>query len=166
MKKAFWIAGICAALAGCGLHFLYDIFPVPLVALLAPVNESVWEHLKLLYWPTLGAACVLSRKAEQPQRLWSAFFFAELSMPVFLMGIYYLLKTGFGVERLSLDIFLYFLTMGSGFLLAQRLYTKSRPERCIGLSLLLFLLYGISLLLFSFGGPDLEVFTAPTACIF
>ena len=40
-------------LAGTLLHFLYGLSgEFFLVGLLAPVNESVWEHLKLALWPT------------------------------------------------------------------------------------------------------------------
>ena len=47
-----WIAAwLGAALAGTALHFLHSWLPNPLTALFAPVNESVWEQLKLLFWP-------------------------------------------------------------------------------------------------------------------
>lgn len=62
MKKRFWLAFGIAVLAGTGLHFLYDVCPAPLVGLFAPVNESVWEHLKLFFWPTLAAAFVLTQE--------------------------------------------------------------------------------------------------------
>ena len=40
-------------LAGTLIHFLYGLSgEFFLVGLLAPVNESVWEHLKLALWPT------------------------------------------------------------------------------------------------------------------
>ena len=40
-------------LAGTLLHFLYGLSgEFFLVGLLAPVNESVWEHLKLALWTT------------------------------------------------------------------------------------------------------------------
>ena len=29
-------------------HFIYNIFPNPLFAIFFPVNESIWEHMKLL----------------------------------------------------------------------------------------------------------------------
>ena len=45
MKKRFWLAFGIAVLAGTGLHFLYDVCPVPLVGLFAPVNESVWGSI-------------------------------------------------------------------------------------------------------------------------
>ena len=30
-------------------HFVYNIFPNNITALFFPVNESIWEHYKLLY---------------------------------------------------------------------------------------------------------------------
>ena len=30
-------------------HFLYEFLPNPIFSILFPVNESIWEHMKLLY---------------------------------------------------------------------------------------------------------------------
>ena len=39
-------------LAGSGLHFAFDWSAGwPPLALIAAVNESIWEHLKLAFWP-------------------------------------------------------------------------------------------------------------------
>lgn len=159
MKKKFIIAAVLASLLGFGLHFLYDFLPGSLSALISPVNESVWEHLKLLFWPTLLAAFYLSGRSDKPQRLWAAFFIVLLLMPLFLLGVYYLLKTGFGVSALWIDIGLYFITMYLGFFLAYLLYTRAQPEKAGGILLLLVLLYGVCLILFSFAAPSLEIFT-------
>ena len=88
MKKRFWLAFGIAVLAGTGLHFLYDVCPVPLVGLFAPVNESVWEHLKLLYWPFLAAGFFLCLHAPDAPRAWSGFLLAQLVMPLALLGTY------------------------------------------------------------------------------
>ena len=164
MKKSFIIAAIVAGLLGFGLHFLYDFVPGCLSALISPVNESVWEHLKLLFWPTMLAAFFLARKSENPHRLWAAFFVTLLLMPLFLLGVYYLLLTGFGISSLWIDIGLYFVTIFLGFLLAWFLYSKAQPEKSGGILLLLVLLYGACLILFSFAAPPLEIFT-PQAVI-
>ncbi len=158
MKKRFILAAVLAGLAGTALHFLYDLIPGVLTGLISPINESVWEHLKLLFWPTLAAAFVLTRKAPKPQRLWAAFFVSLLAAPLFLLGIYYLLLTGFGVERLWVDIALYYISMFFGFFLAWRLYNRSTPEKWGGFLLLLLLLYGSCLILFTFAAPPLEIF--------
>ena len=72
IDRRTWIAFVIAALAGSGLHFLYTLLPCPVTALIAPVNESLWEHLKLLFWPGLIASLALARRDERallPTRL-------------------------------------------------------------------------------------------------
>ena len=56
------VIGVPAIVAGgVLLHFLYEWSghrrPI---ALLWPVNESVWENLKMPYWPLLVVTCVES----------------------------------------------------------------------------------------------------------
>ena len=30
-------------------HFVYDALPSPITAIFFPVNESIWEHIKMLF---------------------------------------------------------------------------------------------------------------------
>ena len=161
MKKRFWIAFGIAAAAGTGLHFLYALLPLPLTALIAPVSESVWEHLKLLYWPFLIAAAVLSRSMKEPLRAWSGFLTALLLQPLVLTAIYYLLRSGFGIESMWLDIGLYYVVLGAGFFLAYALYGSGRTESILGLLIVLAAIYGVSLMVFSLAAPHLPIFAAP-----
>ena len=160
MKKRYLLAGFLAALGGSALHFLYDALPTPLVAIFAPINESPWEHLKLLFWPTLIAACALTQRSKEPQRVWSAFFLALILMPIFLLGVFYLLVY-LGADSLAADITLYFVTMLGGFALAYFSSHNRRIERHGGFLLMLVILYGSALILFSFAAPDLPVFRSP-----
>lgn len=52
-KNIFW--GILFInLFGILLHFLYDFSgKVLIVGIFAPINESVWEHLKLGFYPII-----------------------------------------------------------------------------------------------------------------
>ena len=95
MKGRFFLAFVLAALVGSALHFGYDLCPSPLVGLICPVSESVWEHLKLLYWLFLASGFLLNRKAQDAQAAWSGTLAALLVMPAFLLGIYYTLESGF-----------------------------------------------------------------------
>ena len=89
MKRRYFLAFVLTALAGSALHFGFALCPSPLVGLFCPVSESVWEHLKLLYWPFLAAGFVLNRKAENVQAAWSGTLTGLLFMPAFLLGVYY-----------------------------------------------------------------------------
>ncbi len=160
-RRAYVIAAVVTALAGRALHFLYDVLPNPLTALVSPINESVWEHLKLLFFPTLVAAAVLSLREPYPHRLWSGFFAAQLAMPTALTAVYYLLSAGFGVESTAVDIALYFAAMLFGFYLAYRLRESGRLERAAPWLLLPAALYGSALILFTFAAPSLPIFQPP-----
>ena len=158
MKKRYILTFVLTALAGTGLHFLYDLWPVPIVGLFAPVNESVWEHLKLLYWPFLAAGFFLARKQNDRVRVWSSLLAAQLVMPLALLGVYYLLLGGFGVQSLAVDVTLYYLALALGFWLSAQISRKNFSTAWAGILVILVGLYGAALILFTLAPPDFPIF--------
>lgn len=163
MKKRYLIAFVLAAAAGTALHFLYGILPNPLTALISPVNESVWEHMKLLFWPTLAAAAVLAAMSRHKIRIWSGFLLSLLVMPAFLLCVYYSLKCAFHIESLAIDLALYYGTMAGGFWLAYLSAKSRRLQRAAPWLLLPVMLCGAALILFTFAAPPLPIFLPPQA---
>lgn len=53
IKKIKFISIFIILLLSIINHFLYEIFPNTLFSILFPVNESIWEHMKLISTPTL-----------------------------------------------------------------------------------------------------------------
>lgn len=53
LKKIKFICIIGIFLLCFLFHFLYDWFPNGMFAIIFPVNESIWEHMKLFYTSTL-----------------------------------------------------------------------------------------------------------------
>ena len=65
MKRTVWIWELfgfaITALGGTLLHFLYDLSGEAIwIAPFSGVNESTWEHMKLLFWPMLIFAVIQS----------------------------------------------------------------------------------------------------------
>ena len=62
MKKdlALWqfAAFVITVALGSVLHFLFDWTGTRLLAPISAVNESTWEHMKILFFPMLIFACV------------------------------------------------------------------------------------------------------------
>lgn len=52
-KKWNIIGTIFTLIIGTLLHFLYEWTGGSLTAILGAVNESIWEHLKLVFWPVI-----------------------------------------------------------------------------------------------------------------
>lgn len=161
MKKRWIAAAFLAALFGTAMHFFYDVWPSPLVGLFAPVSESVWEHLKLLYWPFLLFGGWLAHGSQVPAKTWNGFLLSQLIMPAALLSAYYVLRCGFAVEGLWVDILLYYLALALGFFLAWRRSTAPYRERDLGTLVALNGLYAMCLILFTLAAPALPIFQAP-----
>ena len=61
MKRTVWLWQLfgfaVTSLLGTVLHFLYEwLGEAVWIAPFSGVNESTWEHMKLLFWPMLAFA--------------------------------------------------------------------------------------------------------------
>ena len=160
MKRRFVLAYVLAALAAAGLHFAYAWLPVPVIGLLAPVRESVWEHLKLLFTPFFLSAFFLGKWEEDKTKFWSGMLAALLVMPVVLLGGFYTLSAGFGLQALWLDLLLFYLTLAHGYVLGYRLVRSGRAIVLVGGLVIAAGLYGAALVLFTYAPPELPIFLA------
>lgn len=147
---------VLATLAGSCLHFVYAFLPNPVTALFSPVNESLWEHLKILFWPGLVSALALSRGGDRgtlAPRLLSL-----LLSGAAMLGVGYGYHILLGGESLAFDIVLYVLAMALCFLLPgafRKPFSAGRRE----LIVLITAAVGAAILLFTFLPPALLLFT-------
>lgn len=72
---------IFVMLTGTLSHFLYDWSGQnPVVGLFTPVNESIWEHMKLLFFPMLLYSLIMILKyRRQYPHIASALFFGLIA---------------------------------------------------------------------------------------
>jgi len=155
-KLLLW-AFLLSTAAGVLLHFLYGWLPSPLTAIFSPVKESIWEHLKILYWPLLGAALLLTRGGERGCR--APWLLSLLVVCGTMLGAAYWYHLIFQGEEMLFDLILYFLLMAAGFLL-PRLFVPlaGRGWWSEALWVLVLLLGGV-MLLFTFLPPVHPLFT-------
>jgi len=116
-KRQLAVTWIAAILAGCVLHFVYEWWPNAVTALFSPVNESLWEHVKLVYWPFLGAALCLNRGRPGGTRPW----LLVLPLPcVLMLGLGWVYNVMLDGQSMWVNIAIYVLVMTLGFWLATR----------------------------------------------
>lgn len=103
-KKILKIIGVIIAFILCfPFHFLYDKFPCFLTSIFAPVNESIWEHMKLLFGSIIVSGIIqkliiIYRKEKVNNICFSNFIGALLSIPIFLilfLPIYFIIGENF-----------------------------------------------------------------------
>ena len=148
-KRALILTCLLAMLAGTGLHFLYEWLPNPVTALLSPINESLWEHIKILYWPYLAASAFLAWGRPTGMRPW-LLSLVILCPLMLVLGL--LLHAALALHALWLDIALYLGLMAFGFWFPVRFSGPFRGWRWRIPAILAFLL-GALILLFTFFPP-------------
>ena len=138
-------------LLGAFFHFIYEIsgFLKP-IALIGAVNESVWEHLKIGFWPAFIWAIieffVLSKRTKN-------FFIAKgisfTLIGLLITGLFYAYTILTGLESLAIDISIFFVAIAVAQIISYRIMIIKRYHRVlnvIGVILILVNLIAFSLL--------------------
>lgn len=151
-------------LIGSIFHFIYELCgKFFLVGLLAPVNESIFEHMKLALLPTLlwWALYPIKHKQGIDKNAWFTAGFISMLVSSLLMPMLYYFYTGaFGVELMVVDIVILLICLCAGQLLGLHFYRhgKGLPFR---ISLLLMLTLVILFAILTIIPPPLPMFQDP-----
>ena len=151
------------SLGGTLLHFLYDwLGNAVWIAPFSSVNESTWEHMKLLFWPTFLYATVqyfFFRKR-------SDFFCVKLKG--ILLGlllipiIFYTYNGAVGTSPDWLNIAIFFLSAAVAYLYETRQFKKETAScKNSRLSFLLLCTIAVLFVAFTFSPPELSIFKDP-----
>ena len=118
--KKLILCYLAAAALGVLLHFLFDWFPNPVTALISPVRESVWEHVKLIFYPLLAAALYMGRGGDGLGRApWLLSMAAACTVLLCTGYVYHIILRG---EAVPVDLILYLFALAMGFLLPRTLW--------------------------------------------
>ena len=114
---------ILTILLGSVFHFLYDFSEQnPFTALFTPINESVWEHLKLLFFP-LFFVTIIQYYVIRPMK--TAFFGSRLAGAwggmAFIVIFFYIYTAVLGTDLLLMDLLLFVIGVFLSFYLSSRL---------------------------------------------
>lgn len=149
------------------LHFAFESSDRNfLVSLVAPINESVWEHLKMVYWPTVlwwtAGYLVFKEKKNLSFRRWTQAMAISVFFGLFIIIVWYYLWAGaFDVESSWVN-FSSMISIPIAQLLAIHVYRVTKP-RWIYSAPGVFVMIALSLMLayFTYNPPMLPLFAVP-----
>ena len=145
----FWLTLAAALALGVLLHFLYTWLPYPIVALFSPVRESIWEHLKIIFWPMLLSGLFLGGKRGLTPWLFSLLTVCGLML---LLGwLYNVVLQG---ELDTFNIILYVVLMLIGFYLPRILWPLTEWPGVGAACAMLTVLLAALMVVFTFAPPD------------
>lgn len=156
-------------LLGVLLHFTYEwsgnnFF----VGLFSAVNESTWEHLKLVFFPMLvlttwnifnikkSFRCTDALKEQfLPVRTLSI-----LATMLFIVIIFYTFTGVTGKNVDFINIAIYFLTIAFGFFIEKRIYKNGAFINNTA-SIAILLVFTFLFFIFSYHSPNVGIFSIP-----
>ena len=152
-------------LLGSALHFVFafsgDLRPV---AIIAAVNESVWEHLKIGFWPALVWAIIeLFAFGTRTKNFLFAKGAAFTLGALLITGIYYVTKAA-GIDSLPVDIVNFFVSIMIAQIISYRLILVQKGYKVlnvIGILLIIACIVAFSTL--SYYAPHNPIFLDPVS---
>jgi hypothetical protein len=149
------------SLVGSVLHFAFEWSgDWPPMGVIAAVNESVWEHLKIAFWPALFYALFEYPFLRGQTRNFAVAKAAGIYvMPVAIVVLFYSYTAIIGGEILIVDILIFVVAVALGQLTSYRLLTIERlPAWLDKLGIAMVVLLAAALGVFTFYPPHLPIF--------
>ena len=167
MKKSLglwqFVGFTFAVVFGTLLHFLYGWVKTPTTAILSAVNESTWEHMKILFFPMLLFAVLQSFffKKEFPT-FWRIKLVGTLVGVLSIPILFYTVGGAFGKTPDWLNIAFFFFSAAGGYLIETWLFRRESTVQSGKLwPLIIFILIGLLFVLFTLFPPKLPLFQDP-----
>ena len=128
-RSILWqTAGFAAAtFGGTILHFLYDWTGGSiLVSPFSGINESTWEHMKLLFWPLLLFALIQRQFFREQENYWCVKL-AEILLGLTLIPVLFYTWGGvYGQSPDWINIAIFHITAALAFLFEQWAFKQNR----------------------------------------
>ncbi len=151
------------SLGGTLLHFLYDwLGKARWIAPFSGVNESTWEHMKLIFWPMLVFAIVQSLFFRDRDDFWCIKLRGSLLGLGLIPVLFYTYNGVIGKSPDWLNIAIFFISAAISYYCEAR-WLKNGATRCKRprLAFALLCLIAILFVVFTFLTPEIGIFKDP-----
>ena len=166
LKTVQIVVIILAIVFGTLLHFTYEWSGENrIVGLFSATNESVWEHLKLVFYPMLILAIVeyfvVKKEANNYIEAKSLGIFLAIA---FIIVFYYTYTGIIGKTFFIIDILTFIISIILGEWVSYKLMIRKSESTTLSkiLSSAIIFYFLISLILFTYNPPNINLFKDPT----
>lgn len=169
MKKTLFTSQILGfvftGIMGVILHFLFDwTNQNVLVATFSAVNESIWEHMKLLFFPMFIFALIESRYVgKEYKNFWCIKLIGIVLGLMLIPAMYYTINGAFGITPDWVNIAIFFVIAAISYFVETKLFKKADLNcKSPALALLVLWLIALVFVVFTFIPPNIPIFEDPT----
>jgi len=158
------IGALFATFAGSALHFVFEwAGRLKPVALIAAVNESTWEHLKIAFWPMLiFAVFEYFMYGKEKSNFLLAKAFSFYLVPIAIIGLFYG-YTAIIPDNLFFDIGIFVIAIILGYYFSYKIMSIEKKILPEWIPLILILLIILAFSLFTYFPPKMFLFLDPVS---
>lgn len=148
---------------GTILHFLYEwLGNAVWIAPFSGVNESTWEHMKLLFWPMFLYAVFQSFFFKNRENYWCIKLKGTLFGIILIPILFYTYNGVIGKSPDWINIAIFFICAAAAYIYETQLFKKEEtdckhPKLALGALCIIALLFVI----FTFATPQIDIFKDP-----
>ena len=165
LKNTQLIVILSSLILGTLLHFTYEWSGNNLfVGSLSAVNESIWEHLKLVFYPMLIAMIIEYFFVKKDVNNYIEAKTIGIFTAIFFIIVSFYTYSGIiGTSVIVIDILIFIISIILGEYVAYRLM-KRKDESTVSIIILLFLL--LCFIIFTYAPPEVNLFRDITTGMF
>lgn len=155
------IGFIFISIVGTLFHFTFQLSGYnKVIGAISPVNESVWEHLKLVYFPLMIFSLIeYFYIKDKANNILVGKAVAAYIMPLTIVVIFYSYEFITGAHSFVIDISSFFISIIIGQILSYKILSMEEiPSICSIISGIAIIILGVIFVIFTFYPPNLEIF--------
>jgi len=151
------------SLLGTLLHFMYEwLGEAVWIAPFSGVNESTWEHMKLLFWPIFIFAIIQSFFFRDRGNFWCVKVRGILLGLVLIPSLFYTYNGVIGKSPDWINIAIFFISAAASYIYETILFNKEKlsckhPKLAFGILCVI----AVAFVIFTFRTPEISIFKDP-----
>ncbi|MCI7618009.1 MAG: DUF6512 family protein [Firmicutes bacterium] len=161
LKRYLIIGTIFVIILGTLSHFFYDWSNNNfVVGFFSPVNESTWEHMKLVFFPMLLFSLIANYRLKSIYPCITSSLLFGILLGTFLIPIFFYTYTGIlGYNVLVLDLITFILAVICSFSSVYRLTLSCRMQNHTTILFIAVCVVFVCFILFTVYPPSIALFT-------
>ncbi len=162
LKKFCVIGFLVTTVLGIISHFVYDWTGGGfLIGLFFPVNESTWEHMKLLFFPMFLFALVAGKRIEgQVPCIYNAMFTGILAGLLLIPTLFYTYSGVLGYNVAWVNIAVYVISVLLAYVVVYRVASACKNKNAKVLRVVMYVLLA-AFMVFTVYPPEIGLFQVP-----
>ena len=164
LKKYTMIGMLFVLITGTLSHFIYEWSGNNfIVGFFFPVNESTWEHIKLVFFPMLLYSIFMYKKLNEKYPCILSSLSLGILIGTFLIPVIFYTYTGIlGYNTFILNIATFALSVILAFCSIYKLTLSHKIKYCIPASYVLVFAVMVCFMVFTYHPPQIGLFAVPT----